>query len=83
MKSFLYFVFIIACILSVVSGIWYWQSGATVLEQVEYVKVNFLDVLGEKVSNTSSSASKLGNVLKGQLEEAQDVYHNGAEAKYE
>ena len=83
MKSFLYFVFIIACILSVVSGIWYWQSGATVLEQVEYVKVNFLDVLGEKVGNTSSSASKLGNVLKGQLEEAQDVYHNGAEAKYE
>jgi hypothetical protein len=83
MKSFLHFVFIIACILSIVSGIWYWQSGVTVLEQVKYVKVNFLDVLGEKVGNTSSSASKLGNVLKGQLEEAQDVYHNGAEAKYE
>ncbi len=83
MKGLLYFIFVFACVLGVVSGIWYWQTGATIYDQVEYVKANFLDGANEGASNTVQSASKLGKVLKGQLEEAQDVYHNGAEAKYE
>ena len=80
MKVLLYFI-----LLLVVGSIVWWQVyGVTPQEQLEYIKVSISNSKGgEALSNTSESASKLGKVLKGSLEEAQDVYYNGAEAKYE
>ena len=80
MKALLYFI-----LLLVVGSIVWWQVyGVTPQEQLEYIKVSISNSKGgEALSNTSESASKLGKVLKGSLEEAQDVYYNGAEAKYE
>jgi hypothetical protein len=79
MKGILYFIVFIA----LVSGGWYLATGTTPQGQVEYIiRAKFLNKVEDGASNTAKSASKLGKTLKGQLEEAQDVYHNGAEAKY-
>ncbi|MBQ2884175.1 MAG: hypothetical protein IJE43_10465 [Alphaproteobacteria bacterium] len=80
MKVLLYFILLLA----VGSIVWWQVYGVTPQEQLEYIKVSISNSKGgEALSNTSESASKLGKVLKGSLEEAQDVYYNGAEAKYE
>ena len=80
MKFLLYFVILV----SIVSLVWWQVYGVAPKEQMEYIKLSISDSIGGKaLYNTSESASKLGKVLKGSLEEAQDVYHNGAEAKYE
>ena len=68
--------------LALVSGGVYFVTNMTPQEQFDYVKHNFFKKVEVGASNTAKSASKLGKTLKGQLEEAQDVYHNGAEAKY-
>lgn len=62
------------------SAVWWAISGMTLEEQVEYLKLTFQS---ESASNTVDSASKLGKVLKNNFEDAQDVFENGAEAKYE
>ena len=80
MKVLLYFILLLA----VGSIVWWQVYGVTPQEQLEYIKVSISNSKGgEALSNTSESASKLGKVLKGSLEEAQYVYYNGAEAKYE
>lgn len=80
MKALLYFILLLA----VGSLVWWQVYDVTPQEQLEYIKVSISNSKGgEAISNTSESASKLGKVLKGSLEEAQDVYYNGAEAKYE
>lgn len=80
MKVLLYFILLLA----VGSIVWWQVYGVTPQEQLEYIKVSISNSKGgEALSNTSESTSKLGKVLKGSLEEAQDVYYNGAEAKYE
>ena len=68
--------------LALVSGGVYFVTNMTPQEQFDYVKVKIFNKVEAGASNTAKSASKLGKTLKGQLEEAQDVYHNGAEAKY-
>lgn len=68
--------------LALVSGGVYFVTNMTPQEQFDYVKVKIFKKVEAGASNTAKSASKLGKTLKGQLEEAQDVYHNGAEAKY-
>ena len=84
MKGFLYFVIFTAGLLSICSIIWSAVSDITFEEQVEFIKYKFEEMLPtETASNTVDSASKLGNVLKERFNEAQDVYQNGAEAKYE
>jgi hypothetical protein len=80
MKVFIYFILLLAA----GSLVWWHVYGVTPQEQLEYIKVSISDSTGgEAVYNTTESAAKLGKVLKGSLEEAQDVYYNGAEAKYE
>ena len=84
MKGFLYFIIFTAGLLVLISIIWSAVSDVTFEEQVDFIKYKFGEMLPmESVSNTTDSASKLGNVLKERFNEAQDVYQNGAEAKYE
>ena len=83
MKTLLYSIITIACILGAISGIWYLQADATLEDQIEYIKANYLEGVGEGASNTAESASKLGKMLKKNFDEAKDVYEHGAEAKYE
>ena len=83
MKTLIYSIFTIACVLGVISGIWYLQTGATLEDQIEYIQANFLDGVGESASNTAESASKLGKMLKSNFDDAKEVYEHGGEAKYE
>ena len=78
MKAILYI--IISLVL--ISGGVYFATGMTPQEQFNSIRYNFFKKVEVGASNTAKSASKLGSALKGQLKEAQDVYHNGAEAKY-
>ncbi len=62
------------------SAAWWGFAGVTPEEQLEYLKVT---LHSESAENTADSAAKLGKVLKSNFDDAQDVYENGAEAKYE
>lgn len=80
MKGLFYLIIFIA----LGSAIWWYLDGSTPLQQVEYIKSSMSDSFaGEKTSNATESASKLGKVLKDNFNEAQQVYEHGAEAKYE
>lgn len=84
MKGFIYFIIFTVGILGVISIVWSAVSDVTLEEQIEFIKYKFEEIMPtEAASNTADSASKLGNVLKERFNEAQDVYQNGAEAKYE
>lgn len=84
MKGFIYFLLFLAVIAGGVSAYWYKVKGMSIEEQKVYVKTMFDNSKGkEAASNTADSASKLGRVLKKNFDEAQDVYQNGPEAKYE
>ncbi len=61
------------------SAAWWAVSGLTPEEQINYLKYS---LKSESASNTADSAAKLGKVLKSNFDDAQDVYQNGAEAKY-
>ena len=66
------------------SAFWWLQTGETIEEQIDYVKETLSDgVEDTSVSNVADSASKLGKVLKNNFDDAQNVYQNGIEAKYE
>jgi len=82
MKGFLTFIIAVAILAGIGSAVWWLVYDVTPQEQIEYLQETFN---GEDTaaSNTAESASKLGNVLKKSFEEAQDVYENGAESKYE
>ncbi len=70
---------ILVLLLGAISGGWYFATGRTIPEQIEYVKFTFTEsTSSETASNTADSASKLGKVLKNNFDEAQDVYENGA-----
>ncbi len=71
---------ILVILLGVGSAAWWATAGLTPQEQLEYLQVTFHS---ESAENTANSAEKLGKVLKKNFDEAQDVYQNGAEAKYE
>lgn len=84
MKGFIYFLLFLAVIAGGVSSYWYKAKGMSIDEQIQYVKSMVGGSTGGKAaSNTANSASKLGRVLKKNFDDAQDVYQNGAEAKYE
>lgn len=84
MKGFIYFLLFLAVIAGGVSAYWYKAKGMSIDEQIVYVKSMISNSKGgEAASNTKDSASKLGRVLKKNFDDAQDVYQNGAEAKYE
>ena len=84
MKSFIYFLLFLVVIACGVSAYLYKVKNLSVEEQIEYVKAMFDgSTSGQVASNTANSASKLGRVLKKNFDNAQDVYQNGAEAKYE
>ncbi len=84
MKGFIYFLLFLAVIAGGVSAYWYKAKGMSIDEQIVYVKSMISNSKGgEAASNTADSASKLGRVLKKNFDDAQDVYQNGAEAKYE
>lgn len=84
MKKFLYFIVGIAVILGFISAFWWLETGETLDEQVDYVKESIDESVEDTAaSNVAESASKLGKVLKNNFDEAQDVYQNGIEAKYE
>ncbi len=83
MKGLLYFVVIMAIIAGIGSGFWWLADGSTPQEQLEYLKVTFHESMEDSAAaNTAETASKLGNVLKNNFDEAQEVYEHGAEAKY-
>lgn len=73
-------IIILFVVLAAGSALWWGMTGLTPQEQLDYIEAKFHS---ESVSNTADSASKLGKVLKHSFDEAQDVYENGAEAKYE
>lgn len=80
MKSLLYLVLALVVIAGAISAFWWVAYDTPIDEQIEVIKAS----VGESVedsaaSNVSESASKLGKVLKGSFEEAQDVYQNGAD----
>lgn len=86
MKGFISLIISLAVITAIASGVWYFVDGTTPQEQLDYLKATVSQGAGtgsEKASNTAESASKLGKVLKANFDEAQDVYQNGAEAKYD
>lgn len=84
MKGFIYFLLFLAAIAGGVSAYWYTAKGMSIDEQIEYVKSIVGDSKGGvAAAHTADSASKLGRVLKKNFDDAQDVYQNGAEAKYE
>lgn len=84
MKKIVYFIAAIAVLAGFVSAFWWLADGSTPEEQLEYLKTTFSESMDDSIaSNTAETASKLGKVLKGSFDEAQDVYENGAEAKYE
>lgn len=84
MKGFVFFIFIISVIAGIGSVVWWKVYNVTPQEQLEYIRYTFNNSTGgEATSNTVDSASKLGKVLKDRFNEAQNVYENGAEAKYE
>ena len=83
MKSFLYFVVVVLIISVSILGIWSIQTEATFEEQFNYLRNKYFSKIEKKVSNTTDSASKLGEVLKDRFNEAKDVYEKGVEAKYE
>lgn len=71
---------ILIALLAVGSAAWWAVAGVTPEDQLEYLKVT---LQSESAENTADSAAKLGKVLKSNFEDAQDIYQNGAEAKYE
>lgn len=84
MKGLLYFILGIVVIVIIVSAFMWGVGDMTFDEQIEYVKATVNESVSDNAaSNTAESAAKLGKVLKGNFDEAQDVYENGAEAKYE
>ncbi len=84
MKALLSFVVAVLVLAGIGSGIWWLTGGPEPMAQIEYLKATFAQSTGGTAAgNTAESASKLGKVLRDNFEEAQDVYQNGAEAKYE
>lgn len=73
-------IIILFALLATGSAAWWGVTGLTLREQLEYLRMT---IYSESASNTVVSASKLGKVLKSNFDDAQDVYQNGAEAKYE
>ena len=71
---------ILIALLAAGSAAWWAVAGLTPEEQLDYLKVT---LQSESANNTADSAAKLGKVLKSNFDDAQDVYQNGAEAKYE
>jgi hypothetical protein len=85
MKSFFLFLLVLAIGFGgYIAFKWVSEDDTTIGEQVEIVKDRVSEGYEDTaVSNTAESASKLGKVLKGSLDEAQGVFEHGAEAKYE
>ncbi len=84
MKGLLSFILAVLVLAGIGSGIWWMTGGPEPVAQIEYLKAIFAETTGgTAAANTAESASKLGKVLRDNFEEAQDVYQNGAEAKYE
>lgn len=84
MKILLYFILAVAFIIGGFSAFWWMSEDMSLDEQVDYVKAYLGDsVEGNAASNTAESASKLGKVLKGKFDEAQDVYEESIGATYE
>lgn len=84
MKALMYFLLIIFAGCVVVASYFWGVKDIPFDEQIEYVQSKFYEgVEDSPVTNTTESATKLGKVLKNSFEEAQDVYENGAEARYE
>lgn len=81
MKGLLYILLFLVFVVGCYSAYLWGMKDMTAEEQIEYVKARYIDKT--PVANTADSASKLGRVLKSNFEDAQDVYQNGAEAKYE
>jgi hypothetical protein len=80
MKAVIY----IVVLLILGSTVWWFVSGKAPDEQLSVIKANISHSTSvEGATHTADSASKLGKVLKKNFEEAQEVYQNGAEAKYE
>lgn len=73
-------IIILIALLAAGSAGWWVVAGVTPEEQLDYLK---LSLQSETAGNTADSAAKLGKVLKSNFDDAQDVYQNGAEAKYE
>lgn len=84
MKILLYFILAVAFIFGGFSAFWWMSEDMPLDEQIDYVKAYLSDsVEGNAASNTAESASKLGKVLKGKFDEAQDVYEESIGATYE
>lgn len=80
MRAIIIFIVLVA----ICSGVWWFVEGITPMEQIRYLQTSFNNSReSEMAGNTAKSASKLGKVLKNSFDDAQDVYQNGAEAKYE
>lgn len=73
-------IIILVALLAAASAGWWAVAGVTPEEQLDYLKFS---LQSESAGNTADSAVKLGKVLKSNFDDAQDVYQNGAEAKYE
>lgn len=85
MKSFFLFLLLLAIGFGgYIAFKWVSEEDTTINEQVEIVKDRVSESYDDTpVANTVESASKLGKVLKGSLNEAQGVFEYGAESKYE
>jgi len=84
MKTLMYFLFIVFCGCFVISSYFWGVKDIPFDEQIKYVQSKiYASTEGTVASDTAESATKLGKVLKNSFNEAQDVYENGAEAKYE
>lgn len=84
MKALLYFLLIVFAGSVVIASYFWGVKDIPLDEQIEYVQSKFFESMEDTpVSNTTESATRLGKVLKNSFDEAQDVYENGAEARYE
>jgi hypothetical protein len=81
MKGLLYIILFLAVVVGCYSAYLWGMKDMPIEEQITYVREKYIDKT--PISHTADSASKLGKVLKGNFEEAEDVYKNGPEAKYE
>ena len=80
MKGFVYFIIAVIVLTGGISAFWWLADGSTLEDQLGYLK----DALNDTAaSNAAESASKLGEVLKNNFDEAKQVYEQGAEVRYE
>ncbi len=84
MKALMYFLFVAFCGCIIISSYFWGVKDIPFDEQIEYIQSKIYSSAESTVAaDTAKSATKLGKVLKNSFDEAQDVYENGAEAKYE